>query len=187
MSDDHVRTKVETDEGTLDFQDYFVRRRCEPAGHLLSIRGSRCGKGDTGCDGRRFRRRNLVVICPSNPFVSVAPILALEGLRPLIAAKPCVAISPIVGGEAIKGPAAKMMFELGVDVSAAGVARQYQGLAGGFVLDDLDSALEGLVQGDGMRTLVTNTVMRLDSDRRRLADDVLRFASDLEPVLSSAT
>jgi LPPG:FO 2-phospho-L-lactate transferase len=122
-----------------------------------------------------------VVICPSNPYLSVAPILAVPGLRELIGGLgvPIVAVSPIVGGAAIKGPAAKIMQELGLEASAAAIARHYRGLVDGLVIDDSDASLRGTIEADGMRVLVTPTVMRSPEDRVALARDCLDFAAAL--------
>jgi LPPG:FO 2-phospho-L-lactate transferase len=122
-----------------------------------------------------------VVVCPSNPFVSVAPILAVPGVRPALArAKaPKVAVTPIVGGQAIKGPAAKMLAELGHDVSALGVARYYKEWADGFVLDVQDASFAPDIEGLGLKVRITDTMMRNDADKRRLAAHVLDFVDEL--------
>jgi len=122
-----------------------------------------------------------IVVCPSNPFVSVAPILALPGVRPALepAKVPRVAVTPIVGGQAIKGPAAKMLAELGHDVSALGVARYYRAWVDGFVLDAQDAALAADITALGMRVRVSDTMMRNDADKKRLAAEVLEFVDEL--------
>ena len=122
-----------------------------------------------------------IVVCPSNPFVSVAPILALPGVRAALDARqrPRVAVTPIVGGQAIKGPAAKMLAELGHDVSALGVARYYKEWVDGFVLDAQDAALADDIAALGMRVRVADTMMRNDADKRRLAAEVLDFVDEL--------
>jgi LPPG:FO 2-phospho-L-lactate transferase len=179
MSDDPVRTIVATLDGDLEFQDWFVGRRCEPA-----VRGVRFA----GIEKARAHQSLALgpgtrgmVVCPSNPFVSVAPIVGLPGVRDAIerTAIPRVAISPIVGGHAIKGPAAKMLAELGHDVSALGVARHYIGLLDGFVLDAADSALKPAIEALGMRVLVANTLMNDDMDKQRLAMIVLDFVDEI--------
>jgi LPPG:FO 2-phospho-L-lactate transferase len=180
MSDDPVRTMVmTTDRGELPFQDWFVRLRCEPA--VTSVRFAGADKARaypalldlTGVRG--------VVVCPSNPFVSVAPILAVPGVRTALAkAKaPKVAVTPIVGGQAIKGPAAKMLAELGHDVSALGVARYYKEWVDGFVLDSQDAAMARDIEALGLRVKVSDTMMRNDADKRRVARDVLDFVDEL--------
>jgi LPPG:FO 2-phospho-L-lactate transferase len=177
MSDDDVRTVVVTDEGELSFQHYFVRRRCEPAVRRLRYEGAAAARPSPALAEALGRPDlELVVICPSNPYLSVDPLLALPGVRERLAAHPApvVAVSPIVGGAAIKGPAAKLMAEFGVEASAAAVARHYGALLDGFVIDRADAALApGIV---GPRVLVTETVMRTQSDRADLARRVLDFA-----------
>ncbi|WP_448189170.1 2-phospho-L-lactate transferase [Azospirillum sp. sgz301742] len=180
MTDDPVATMVDTDEGTLAFQDYFVRRRCEPR-----VRGFRFQGVETARPNPHVLawlddpRLAAIVIGPSNPFVSIAPILAVPGLREALARRrvPLVAVSPIVGGQAIKGPAAKMMDELGIRPSAAWVAEQYGDLLDGFVIDAVDRDLADSIQGP--RVLVAQTIMRDATDRARLAGEVLAFAREL--------
>jgi len=170
MSDQPVRTIVETDEGNLAFQEYFVHRRCGPR-----VRGFRFDGVDMAepVSGAReaIQAADAVVICPSNPWVSIDPILKIY---PNIN-KPMVAISPIIGGESVKGPAAKMYRELGIEPSALAVARHYKGLAANFVLDEVDAQLNESIRGLNMHTLVTNTLMRSHEDRRQLARAVLHF------------
>jgi len=179
MSDDAVRTMVATDQGELAFQDWFVRLQCGPA--VRSVRFA-------GVDTARPHMALLdlaglrgIVVCPSNPFVSVAPILALPGVRAALGPVkvPRVAVTPIVGGQAIKGPAAKMLAELGHDVSALGVARYYKEWVDGFVLDAQDAALAGDITALGLRVRVSDTMMRNDADKQRLAADVLDFVDEL--------
>jgi LPPG:FO 2-phospho-L-lactate transferase len=179
MSDDPVRTMVTTDRGELAFQDWFVRLRCEPAVKSVRFAGAEKAKAHPALLDTAGLRG--VVVCPSNPFVSVAPILAVPGVRPALAqAKaPKVAVTPIVGGQAIKGPAAKMLAELGHDVSALGVARYYKDWVDGFVLDVQDASLAHGIEGLGLKVRVADTMMRNDADKRRLADDVLDFVDEL--------
>ena len=181
MSDDPVRTVVETPDGDLPFQEYFVRRRCEPAVRGLRFEGAPAARmsaafeaalADPGLDA--------VVVCPSNPYLSVDPILAVPGVRSALAgcAAPVVAVSPIVGGRAIKGPAAKIMEELGVEVSAAAVAARYRDLLDGFVLDETDRPLAPRIESEAsdVRVFVEQTVMHSDDDRTRLATHILEAA-----------
>ena len=184
MSDDPVRTVVETrDEGDLPFQEYFVRRRCEPAVRGLRFEGAPAARMSAAfTSALADPLLDAVVVCPSNPYLSVDPILAVSGVRPALArcAAPVVAVSPIVGGRAIKGPAAKIMEELGVEVSAATVADRYRDLLDGFVLDETDRALAAAIEsadmGAGLCVQVEQTVMRSGEDRARLAVRVLEFA-----------
>ncbi len=174
MSDNPVRTIVETDEGDLAFQEYFVHRRCEP--RVKGFRFNGIEKAEAAPGAREaIQSADAIIICPSNPWVSIAPILAVPGLRSKMEAKKVVAISPIIGGQAVKGPAAKMYRELGIEPSALAVAKQYEGLATDFALDKIDSHLEAEIRSLNMRTLVTKTLMKNVKDRRRLAEDVLHF------------
>ena len=192
MSDDPVRTVVLAETGELSFQHYFVRDRCEPA-----VTGFRFDGIDAARPAPDFLASleddatAASVICPSNPFVSVDPVLALEGVEPALrgAAAPVVAVSPIVGGAAIKGPAAKMMAELGMPVTATGVARHYaeRNLLDGFVIDEADAAEAAAIEGIGLPTLVTGTVMETLADRERLARETLDFALGLDPCVERET
>lgn len=174
MSDQPVRTIVETDEGELAFQEYFVHRRCEPRVKGFRFEGVNIAEAVSGAR-EAIESADAVVICPSNPWVSIDPILKII---PEIE-KPAVAVSPIIGGETVKGPAAKMYRELGIEPSALAVARHYRDLAQGFVLDQIDQQLEGNVMGLSMKTLVTNTLMKSHEDRRTLALDVLHLIGNI--------
>ncbi len=179
MSDDPVRTRVLTGEGWLDFQDYFVRRRCEPAVRDFEFAGAAAARAQPEALATLARPDlRAVVICPSNPFVSVEPILAVPGLRAAMLASgaPVIAVTPIIGGRAVKGPAAKMLAELGLDVTPAAVARRYAGLAGGFVTDASDPAPAAV---PGMQYFRADTLMVTREDRVRLAQEVLRAADAL--------
>jgi LPPG:FO 2-phospho-L-lactate transferase len=178
MSDDPVRTVIGTPEGELAFQDYFVRQRCRPRMVGMRLEGLDTAQ-PTPEVMTALAQAEAVVICPSNPYVSIGPILALPGLRAQVQARPTVAVSPIVGGQALKGPAAKMMAELGAEVSALGVARHYAGLITGFVLDCRDAHLASAVADLGLRVCITDTVMTDTAARIRLAADVLAFISEL--------
>lgn len=181
-SDDPVRTVVETEVGDLDLQHYFVREACRPA-----VRGFRYeGAGAATAQPRLLERLAdpalaAVVICPSNPYISIDPILAVPALRAAIAASaaPVVAVSPLVGGRALKGPTAKMMAELGVEPAAASIARHYGGLLDGFVIDRADAGEAAAIAATGVETLVAPTVMRDLPDRIALARAVLAFARRL--------
>jgi LPPG:FO 2-phospho-L-lactate transferase len=179
MSDDPVRTMVATDQGELAFQDWFVRLQCRPMVKSVRFAGAETARPHPALVDLAGLRG--IVVCPSNPFVSVAPILALPGVRAALgqATLPRVAVTPIVGGQAIKGPAAKMLAELGHDVSALGVARYYKEWVDGFVLDAQDAALAADIAALGMRVRVSDTMMRNDADKRRLAAEVLDFVDEL--------
>ena len=184
MSDDPVRTVVTTAEGDLPFQEYFVRRGCEPVVRRLRFEGARSARMSPAFDSAiADPALEAVIVCPSNPYLSVDPILAVPGVRAALAgcAAPVVAVSPIVGGRAIKGPAAKIMEELGIEVSAAAVAARYRDLLDGFVLDETDHDLVPRIESEvaGLPVRVEPTVMRSDADRARLAARVLAFAHAL--------
>ena len=173
MSDQPVRTIVETDEGDLAFQEYFVHRRCEPGVKAFRFEGVEMAEPAPGVK-EALQSAEAVVICPSNPWVSVDPIVQV--ISPHLARKKTViAVSPIIGGDTVKGPAAKMFRELGFEPSAFAVAEHYRGLATHFVLDAVDAQLDESVRGLNMRTLVTNTLMKSHDDRKRLAGDILHF------------
>jgi len=175
-TEDRLRTIVETDIGTLPFQDYFVRHRCAPK--VLSIRfeGAECATPTSVlADGPS---PNAYIICPSNPYLSVAPMLAIEGLREILAqrAAPCVAVSPIVGGKAIKGPTTKIMAEIGVESSALEVARLWAPLIDVYVLDRTDAGLADKVKALGPRVVIADTIMNSKADKVALAGVVLGAA-----------
>ena len=179
MCNEPVRTLVHTDEGNLPFQDYFVRRRCEPVFLGLTFVGAEKAKL-TPDIVEALRAAAQIVICPSNPYLSVDPILSVPGLGDLMrnVRAPVVAVSPIVGGRALKGPAAKMMQEMGRSTSPVTVAEHLRDLLDGFVIDRRDSALAqaGMLS---LPTLATDTVMSDLPSKRRLAEDVLRFSRSL--------
>jgi LPPG:FO 2-phospho-L-lactate transferase len=181
MSDSSIRTMVDTDEGELSFQHYFVREQCRP-----EVRGFRFQGAGAACPSAGFNQAledpalDLIVICPSNPFVSVAPILALPGIGNRLRRHkaPVIAVSPIVASQAIKGPTAKMMNELGLDLSALGIFGHYSGLLDGFVLDEQDRGLISEFPHPD-RLHCCNTVMESLQDRIDLAQQCLQFAQRL--------
>lgn len=180
MTDDRVATLIDTPDGRLDFQEYFVARRHADAVSGVVLDGIETARPSEAALAA-IAGASAVVICPSNPIVSIGPILAVPGLRAAIAAPPgpVVVVSPIVGGEALKGPAALMMAGLGHEVSALGVARMYAGLAAGIVIDEFDRDLAPAIEATGMRALVTDAIMRDDAGRERLAREALDFAAAL--------
>lgn len=182
MSDRSVRTIVHTAHEALAFQDYFVRLRCEPvvtgitfegAGHAVPSPAFAAALADPAL--------RAIVICPSNPVLSIDPILAIPGVGEKLrrAQVPVVAVSPIIGGEAVKGPAAKLFRELGRDVSVVGVAEHYCGLVQGLVIDTVDIAARRAIEELGMRIAVTDSVMKSAADQERLAAEVLALAAQL--------
>jgi LPPG:FO 2-phospho-L-lactate transferase len=179
MSDDPVRTRVLTAQGWLDFQEYFVRRQCQPAVRDFIFAGGAQAQAQPEALAA-LERGDLraIIICPSNPFVSVEPILAVPQIRTAIqrATAPVIAVTPIIAGKAIKGPAAKMMAELGLEVSAAAVAERYAHLIDGFVIDQADAISP---PPPGVRFFRAATLMSSTDDRLRLAQAVLQAAEVL--------
>lgn len=187
MTDDPVATLVQTPDGVLDFQTYFVGRRQRDAVTGLEFRGAATARpSQAALDG--FDAAELIVLCPSNPLVSIGPILAVPSFRARLAGAtvPRVAVSPIVGGKALKGPADKMLATLGHDVSSVGVARLYQGLIDGLIIDGQDRELRGEIEALGLRVLVTQSVMGGPDDRARLARETLAFGRSLQPAGAAA-
>jgi len=180
MTDDAVRSVVDTDEGALDFQDYFVRRQCRPKFRGVTFQGVADAEASEGFR-QAIERAHAIVVTPSNPFVSIDPILALPGVKDAMrqSRRPVVAVSPIVGGEAVKGPLAKMMRELGDEPSALGVARHYGRLVDGWLIDSVDRNLAPVIEALGCRVKVCNTLMRTLDDKRHLAHDAVELAFDL--------
>jgi LPPG:FO 2-phospho-L-lactate transferase len=182
MTDEPVRTHVRTDAGWLDFQDYFVRLRQAPDVREVRFDGVEAAR-PTPEVAAAVDAATAIVIAPSNPIVSIAPILALPGMTELIAGARArgvriVAVSGIVGGKALKGPADRMLASLGHEPTAVGVARGYAGLVDTFVLDTVDVALAPEVGALGLRVVVADTVMTDDDSRARLAGTVLGAVAD---------
>jgi LPPG:FO 2-phospho-L-lactate transferase len=179
MSDDPVRTRLRTEEGWLDFQEYFVHRRCEPIVHELLFQGAGAARAHPDfIAALNDPSLRAIVICPSNPFISVEPILAIPGVRQAMidSPVPIIAVSPIIAGQAVKGPTAKMMTELGLDPSAGTVAHRYHDLLDGYVIDHAD--MSEVVSIDARVTLA-QTLMRTMEDREALARTVLDAAAVL--------
>jgi LPPG:FO 2-phospho-L-lactate transferase len=180
MCDEPVATVLDTPDGPLEFQEYFVRRRQRDEVLGLRLRGIGDARPtDTVLEA--LAGADLVVFCPSNPVVSIGPILAVPGMREALASSSVarVAVSPIIGGRALKGPADRMLASLGHEVSPAGVARMYEGLVDGMVIDEVDEAQRSGIEALGMRVLATGAVMRDVPDRARLAREVLGFGAGL--------
>ncbi|MBC8508430.1 MAG: 2-phospho-L-lactate transferase [Chloroflexi bacterium] len=178
MSDDPISTMVHTEIGVLPFQEYFVHQRCEPKVKDFLFAGAERSQPAEGVLDS-IEGADLVVVCPSNPWVSIDPILALPTLRPALSKRAIIAISPIIGGKALKGPAAKMYTELGIQPSAYAVAQHYGDLLTGIVIDHVDKEFVSSIQALGVTPFVSNTIMKSRSDRQRLAEDVLQFGAEL--------
>jgi LPPG:FO 2-phospho-L-lactate transferase len=182
MTDEPVRTHVRTDAGWLDFQDYFVRLRQAPDVREVRFDGADAAR-PTPEVAAAIDAATAIVIAPSNPIVSIAPILAVPGMTELLAGARArgsriVAVSGIVGGKALKGPADRMLASLGHEPTAVGVARGYAGLVDTFVLDTVDAALAPEVEALGLRVVVADTIMTDDESRARLGRAVLGAAAD---------
>jgi LPPG:FO 2-phospho-L-lactate transferase len=195
VTDDFTPTWVYTDSGEMPFQEYFVHRQCQPRVVGFRFEGVERSHPAPGVI-EALRAAELVVICPSNPWVSIDPILAVPGVRDVITSHPLsldpigeegnvvrkqvvLAVSPIIGGKTVKGPAAKMYTELGIQPSALAVARHYGSVLNGFVLDNVDAVQAEAVQAFGIRTLATNTLMPTSNERHRLAQEALDFGRSL--------
>ncbi|HEV2404700.1 MAG TPA: 2-phospho-L-lactate transferase [Ktedonobacterales bacterium] len=177
MCDTPVATVVRTPDGELAFQDYFVRRR--HADEVLGVRFGGIEEAHAPAPAlAALASAEAIILCPSNPIVSIGPILAVPDLREALTRSraPKVAVSPIVGGRALKGPADRMLAGLGEEVSAFGVANHYRDLLNGIVIDALDADDATRIEALGMRVHITDTIMRSEEDRVRLAADVIRFA-----------
>jgi LPPG:FO 2-phospho-L-lactate transferase len=178
-TDDPVRTRLRTDEGWLDFQDYFVRLQCRPVVRELAFEGAEDARPHPGLlAALRDKQLRAVIICPSNPFISVEPILAAPGMRQALSActVPVIAVSPIIGGRAVKGPTAKIMAELGMKPSAAAVAERYGDLIDGYVMDIGDAEEAAHV---APRVTLAPTLMTNLAEREELARVVLESANAL--------
>lgn len=179
MCDDPVRTVVNTESGAMSFLDYFVELKCEPAVRDFQYGGAEEARlSDEVLEALYARDLEAVVLCPCNPYHTMLPILAVPGMREALRKRgaPVIAVSPIVGGRALQGSAAKMMRELGREVSARAVAMEYRGLIDGIVIDSADEALAEGIRASGIQVLATPTYMRTAEDRLRLARSVLEFA-----------
>jgi LPPG:FO 2-phospho-L-lactate transferase len=172
---------IDTPKGRLAFQDYFVRRRQQDEVIGVEFAGIAAAQAH-GPALTAVREAELVLFAPSNPIVSIGPILAVAGYRDALAngRAPVVAVSPIIGGKALKGPADKMLISLGHESSALGVARIYAGLIDGFIIDNVDRSQATAIEAMGIQVLVTGSVMRDVADRGRLANEVIAFAQALK-------
>jgi LPPG:FO 2-phospho-L-lactate transferase len=179
MSDDQVPTIVLTDQGELPFQEYFVHRRCQPKVNGFLFKGAKTAVPAPGVISA-LQEASLVVICPSNPWVSIDPILSIPGISETLRGRKgeglvIAAVSPIIGGKAVKGPVVKMYNEMGITPSAYSVAKHYQEYLDFFVYDLVDIKLDKEIMGLNIRTLCCPTLMRTSDDRKRLAGEILEF------------
>jgi LPPG:FO 2-phospho-L-lactate transferase len=170
MTDTHTPTTIITAEGEMHFQEYLVKRRAQPKVTGIRFENIESAKPAPGI-AEAVLRSDAIIICPSNPLISIGPILAVPGIRGLLerAEAPVVAISPVVGGASLKGPTDKMLADLGMEVSAAQVARLYSDFADVFILDVQDEAAKPEIESLGMKVCVTDTVMSGLEEKIRLA------------------
>ena len=181
MSDTPVRTRVKTASQELSFQDYFVRQRCAPRVTGFRFAGARNARVPDALARLMRARVDAVVMCPSNPFVSIAPIMSVPAIGKWLSSHgartfPVIAVSPIIGGAAVKGPAAKIMRELGLKPTALDVARHYGRAVDGWVIDQQDSLLGSTIASLGMHVMATDTLMTNRRKSTALARRVLAFA-----------
>ena len=176
MSDDPVSTVVQTIDGDLPFQHYFVREQCRPAVTGFCFRGiERASPAEGALKALADPDLRAVVICPSNPFVSIDPILSLPGMGEQLKkiAAPLIAVSPIIAGQAIKGPTAKMMDELNIPKTSLAIAQHYRDLINVLVIDSSDLGQQQAVEKSGIRCVATNTLMKTECDKIRLAQFIM--------------
>ncbi len=174
MTDDTVNTIVQTAGGDLPFQEYFVARACQPVVEGFYFKGVETAQPAPGVL-ESIHNADAVILCPSNPWVSLDPILAIPGIRDALKSKMVICVSPIIEGRALKGPAGKMFKELGIEPSAAAVAEHYQDLLTGFVLDIKDKDLAGEIRDSGIDVMITDTMMSSDEKRLALAEEILDY------------
>lgn len=172
-SNEHIPTMIHTKEmGVLAFQEYFVKNHCEPT--MTRCEFKNVSKAKLTAESRKaLEESDAVIFCPSNPWVSISPILDIEDTREIISRKKSIAVSPIIGGKTIKGPAAKMYSEMGIEPSALAVAKHYQGLIRGIVIDVIDKAQVHEIERCGIIPFVTNTIMSDNPSRQKLAQECL--------------
>lgn len=180
MTDQLVATKIKTPNGVLEFQEYFVKRGFQDQVLDVTYEGASLAVPSPGVT-EALEKTDLIVLCPSNPILSIGPIMAIQGIRESISKTRAriVGISPIVGGRALKGPLDKMMESLGLEVSPFGVAQLYRGLLKGYVIDRLDGPIASRIGSLGMKVFATNTVMNSIEAKSQLARETVRFAESL--------
>lgn len=182
VSDDPIATMVATLEGELPFQDYFVRRHCAPAVTEFRFAGAQDARIHPELVAALASPAlRAVIFCPSNPFVSIGPMLAIAGMKEALkaAGKPVIAVSPIIGGQAVKGPAAKMMAELGMPTTALALARHYRDVVDALVIDEVDREYLGPIHDLGLACTTAPTLMNDDADKVQLASTLLEYADAL--------
>jgi LPPG:FO 2-phospho-L-lactate transferase len=174
MSDDSIQTRIDTKEGELEFQEYFVRQKCEPAVKGFRFVGAEKSKPAPGVLDA-INECDVVIVCPSNPWVSIDPIISIPGIRNAIRRHRVYAVSPIIGEKTIKGPAAKMFSDLGIRPSALAIAQHYSSVIDYLAIDSSDADIVRDINREGIQTIVTDILMRDGADRARLAHEILEF------------
>jgi LPPG:FO 2-phospho-L-lactate transferase len=172
MSDDYIQTLVKTSDGDLAFQEYFVHRQCEPIVKGFTYEGTEKSKPAPGVL-EAIEHCDAAIICPSNPWVSIDPILSVPGIKQALSNHPVIAVSPLIGGKTIKGPAAKMFSELGIQPSALAVANHYKTIIQGIVIDNSDDDLSMEIHNLGIHPFLTNILMCERLDRGRLSQEII--------------
>jgi LPPG:FO 2-phospho-L-lactate transferase len=183
MTDQPVHTKVRIRSGEwLDFQEYFVHRLCEPEVLGFKFEGLEEASPAPGVM-EVLQAADLVIICPSNPWVSIDPILGIHQIRAVLEKKMVLAISPLIGGKAVKGPLMKMFTELGVKPSCLAIAEHYRDFLDGLIIDTIDRAEAGTIEAFGIITGIADILMKDAGDRKRLAEEILEFGKNLKHSL----
>jgi len=182
MSDQIIQTQVHTDEGVLEFQEYFVHRKCMPVVKSFNFMGIDSAEPAPGVLGA-IEKADAVVICPSNPWVSIDPILSIPKIKTALKGHLVIAVSPIIGNQTIKGPAAKMFSELGIEPSAFAVARHYGRIIDGLFFDDSDDWMIERINALGIKTFTTDILMHSRIDRSRLAAEVVEIIASWEKMI----
>lgn len=179
-TDDPLRTKLNTDEGWMDFQPWFVGKRCAPKVSELRYEGAAAARPSKQALAA-LADADLIVIAPSNPLLSIEPILAVPGLREAVVASPapCIGVSPLIGGKAVKGPLARLMEDLGLEATTRTVAARYEGLLDGFVVDTSDTADAEALKASNLKVAATDILMGGPEGAERLAREALAFAAQL--------
>lgn len=180
MSDDPVRTEIHTADGTLAFQDYFVRLGARPVAQGFNYKGAETATASPQAL-RALEAADAIIIAPSNPWLSIAPVLSLPAIGATIGRSnaPVVAVAPVIAGQAVKGPTAKLMQELGIEAGVVGIARHYGSLLDGLIIDRQDAAQQDAIEALGIKVAITDTLMTTLEDKTRLADSVIEFAQRL--------
>ena len=183
MSNHSIKTIIKSDIGILSFQEYFVKKQCIPKIESITFKQKKAKASQTILDELNDNNLAAIIFAPSNPYLSIDPILSLSEIKNFLhtSSTPVIAVSPVIDGQAIKGPTTKIMTELGVEPSAVSIAKHYDGLIDGLILDVLDQNLVSQVEEIGIKTKVMDTIMQNDSDKAQLAQGVLDFAQEIAP------